>query len=157
MIPHLLLILANAVTDSVSGEFALKLVGGIFTGLGILFAAVWAAYKKGQAAPSTETTIKSPVPTVTVQQVQRWATHDELAAVAVEVAELKSDMDRKLDRLLDGQQERGKVAREALNNVHRRMDASTEAVAELKGEMKQISSNVERLLALATTPRTNRS
>lgn len=158
MIPHLLILLANTPpADSlVSGAFTLKLVGGIFSGLGVLFTAVWMAYKKGQAAPSTETTIKSPVPTVTVQPAMRWATHDELAAVAVEVAELREDVDKKLDKLLAGQAEERKVAREALGKVHSRSDKNAEALAELKGELHGLSRNVERLLTIATQTKTTR-
>lgn len=135
----------------ISGSFALKLVAGIFSGLGVLFAAVWAAYKRGQGNPASETTIKAPVPTVTVRQEQQWATADEVQSLRGEIDDLKRDMDRKLDRLIEGQVERGKVAREALNNVHRRLDTATEVTAELKGEVHQISKNVERLLTLATT------
>lgn len=135
----------------ISGSFALKLVAGIFSGLGVLFAAVWAAYKRGQGNPASETTIKAPVPTVTVRQEQQWATADEVESLRGEIDDLKRDMDRKLDRLIEGQVERGKVAREALNNVHRRLDTATEVTAELKGEVHQISKNVERLLTLATT------
>lgn len=135
----------------ISGSFALKLVAGIFSGLGVLFAAVWAAYKRGQGNPASETTIKAPVPTVTVRQEQQWATADEVQSLRGEIDDLKRDMDRKLDRLIEGQQERGKVAREALNNVHRRLDTATEVTAELKGEVHQISKNVERLLTIATT------
>lgn len=135
----------------ISGSLALKIIAGIFSGLGVLFAAVWAAYKRGQVNPANETTIKAPVPTVTVRQEQQWATADEVQSLRGEIDDLKRDMDRKLDRLIEGQVERGKTAREALNNVHRRLDTATEVTAELKGEVHQISKNVERLLTLATT------
>jgi len=135
----------------ISGEWALKLVGGIFTGLGILFTAVWMAFKKGQGSTAVDATIKGQVPEVTVRTAPQWATADEVESLRGEIDDLKRDMDRKLDRLIEGQVERGKVAREALNNVHRRLDTATEVTAELKGEVHQISKNVERLLTLATT------
>lgn len=151
MITHLLILLANTPPDPlISGAFALKLVAGIFSGLAVLITAVWAAYKKGQAAPATTTTLTEPVPTITVQPAMRWATHDELAAVSVEVAELREDVDKKLDKLLAGQAEERRVAREALGKVHGRSDKNAEALAEMKGELTGLSRNVERLLAIAT-------
>ena len=152
----LLELIANAAPadPQISGTwitgFVVAVIGAIAAG---------AAHLKGKAqgrAEATETTIKSPVPVVTTRTEPRWASHEDLLSVKADLDELKGDMDRKLDKLLEGQQERGKVAREALNNVHRRMDASTEAVAELKGEVHQMSKNVERLLTLATTPKTSR-
>jgi type IV secretory pathway VirJ component len=150
MIPLLTLLLSQA-DPTISGAWALKLVAAIFSGLGVLVTAAWLAYKRGQAAPSMETTIKAPVPVVTVQSAPRWATHDEMAAVAAEVAELREDVDKKLDKLLAGQAEERKVAREALGKVHQRSDKNAEALAELKGELHGLSRNVERLLTIATT------
>ncbi|MCW1884004.1 hypothetical protein OKA04_04640 [Luteolibacter flavescens] len=152
-----LLLLAAQVAPShdshVSGDFTLKLVGGIFSGIGVLFAAVWAAYRKGQSSPTTETTIKAPVPVVTVQSATVWARQDELAALRADVEELKGDMDHKLDRLLAGQAEERKTARDALGKVHGRADKNAESLAELRGEVKQMSTNLERLLVLATQPK----
>jgi hypothetical protein len=142
----------TAATDpAISGAWALKLVAGIFSGLGILFTAVWMAFKKGQGSTAVDATVKGPVPEVTVRQATQWATAEEVNALRGEIDDLKADVDRKLDRLIEGQVERGRVAREALNNVHRRLDTATEVTAELKGEVHQISKNVERLLTLATT------
>ncbi len=154
MIPHLFILLANAAPPDtqISGNWIIAIMVAAITALG----GIWLSYKRGQANPSHETTIKSPVPTVTVRNEPRWATHDELAAVAVEVAELREDVDKKLDKLLAGQAEERKVAREALGKVHARSDANAVALAEMKGELHGMSKNVERLLTLATNPKSPR-
>jgi hypothetical protein len=149
MIPHLLITLASAAPTAdpqISGNWITAFVIAVITAAG----GIWLSYKRGQANPSHETTIKSPVPTVTVRNEPRWATHDELAAVANDMADLREDVDKKLDKLLAGQAEERRVAREALGKVHSRSDANAVALAELKGEMGQINANVQRLLTLAT-------
>ena len=44
-------LLAQTADTQVSGAWVLELVLKIFSGLGILFAAMWAAYKRGQKNP----------------------------------------------------------------------------------------------------------
>jgi hypothetical protein len=151
MTPMMFDLLANAPAPDpmIPGQWVLALVGVLVSSIlaGVL------GKNMGKKEAVKELRVTPPVPTLTVEMAKRFAEKDELAALKADLDELKNDVDRKLDRLLEGQQERGKVAREALNNVHRRLDGQTEATSELKGEVHQISKNVERLLTLATTPK----
>ena len=144
-------LLASAVDPQLSGSWVLELVMKLFAGFALLIAAAWAAYKKGQAnAPtSTETTLKPPVPTVTIKTEPVWASREELAKVQHELKELRTDVDHKLDRLLEGQAERADVARTALGKVHKRLDDNTEDLALVRGELTQVNQNVGRLLDIA--------
>ncbi len=129
---------------TISGAWALKLVAGIFTGLGILFTAVWAAYKRGQVNPAHETTLKAPLPEVTTRPAAVFIVRSEFD-------ELKADMEKNFDELKKAMAEERRIAREAQGRVHSRSDANAVALAELKGEVHGMSKNVERLLTLATT------
>ena len=82
-------LLASAVDPQLSGSWVLQLVAKLFAGFAILIGAAYAAYKKGQAnAPtSTERTLKSPVPTVTIKTEPVWASREELAKVQHELKE----------------------------------------------------------------------
>lgn len=143
--------LAAAQQQHLTGDWVLELVAKIFGGFAVLIGAAYAAYKKGQAnAPtSTETTLKSPVPTVTIKTEPVWASREELAKVQHELKELRTDVDHKLDRLLQGQAERTDVARVALGKVHKRLDDNTEDLALVRGELTQVNQNVGRLLDIA--------
>lgn len=142
--------LLGAADANISGSWALELIGKIFAGLALLVTAAWAGYKKAQTSPERITTIKSPVPEVTVRPALEWASRIELAALKSDVDELRTDVDAKLDKILEGQERERGVAREALGKVHARADKTSEALAEVKGELKQISTQMERLLDLAT-------
>ncbi len=146
---EILTTLAQTNSDpSISGAWALKLVAGIFSGLGVLFTAVWVAFKKGQTS-QTETLVKSPLPEVTTRPAA-------IFIVRSEFDELKADMEKNFDQLKAAMAEERRVARESQGKTHKRSDDNAVALAELKGEVHGMSKNVERLLTLATTPKPGR-
>lgn len=151
MNPHFLTILANTppADPQISGNWITALMVAAITALG----GIWLSYKRGQANPNSETTIKSPVPEVTVRQATNYASQEELAGLRHEVEELRADVDKKLDKLLEGQSDERRVAREALGKVHLRADKTAEALAEMKGELTQMNKNLERLLEHSMQPK----
>lgn len=66
-----------------------------------------------------------------------------------ELADLKKDLDFRLTKLESSLSEERAVARVALGKIHARLDSSSLATAEMKGEVGEISTNVSRLLDLA--------
>lgn len=100
--------MANAVPDAqISGTWVLELVTKIFGGLAVLAGAVWAAYKKGQKAPATETTatLKEPVPEIPTRRVYSPPTfyqHQELVRrVSLIEAEAKEHREHMEEQLRD--------------------------------------------------------
>ena len=79
--------------------------------------------------------------------------HHSPSASQEELAELKRDIDGRLEKIERALNEERAIARTANGNLHARIDKSTEALAELKGEVHQIGANVSRLLELAMKAR----
>lgn len=98
--------------------------------------------KEEQAKQQTEV---GPQP-FQIEEVEKLATKKE-------VGELEKRLVGELEKIQDAQAEERRVARDAQGKVHARSDKNAEALAELKGEVHQMSKNLERLLTIATTPK----
>jgi hypothetical protein len=96
--------------------------------------------------------LQKPVPVrdpLTVQDISPPATKDELA-------EVKEDIDARLVKIELAMDEQRRVARESQSNVHRRIDTVATTLAEVKGELTQINSNVRTLLERSLNKPTGR-
>ena len=136
----LILAQAAAPDPQISGAWVLELVAKIFVGIGVLFGAVWLAYKRGQGNPSSETTITNQP--LIVREDEDYVTHGELnehlERIEAGFTELKGDRD-----------EARRVARNALGNVHARINESTTKLDVLAGKVEGINENVGRLVDIA--------
>lgn len=84
-----------------------------------------------------------------IELSEKVATKEELDALEERIgAELK-----KIEAALLKERD---VARTANGNLHARIDKSTEALAEVKGELHQINENLSRLLDVAIKGKTSR-
>ena len=79
----------------------------------------------------------SPLP---VEVTKTMASKDELREFEADVCKRFEQIERQIN-------EERKAARVALGKVHARIDKVMEATAEIKGEVRQIGSNVEKLLS----------
>ena len=120
-------LLAQTADTQVSGAWVLELVLKIFSGLGILFAAMWEAYKRGQTT-SSEVTVKQPVPEVTTR-------------VAPEFAD-----QRLLSEHKERTDERFADIAEDIDQIHTRINALFKVVNVMEGQLSGLSENVSRLL-----------
>jgi hypothetical protein len=120
------------------------------TAAGIAIAAVVKSYRAGiqKGAASTETTIKKPVPTVTIREEAQWATKPELDA---HVDQTREHFKEVWDAI---QTERG-IARTALSRIHERLDVQAKVTATMQGAVEQVGKNVDRLLNLALNRKQN--
>lgn len=117
---------------------------GAITALGIAIAAVVKAYRSGvqKGSSTTETTLKKPVPTLTVREEAQWAT--------------KPDLDDHIERTDKHfaevwnrfESERG-VARDSANNLHRRLDKQSEATAAVQASLNEVKETTGKLLDIA--------
>lgn len=140
MIPFL----ADAVTapdPMISGNWIITLIGALVSGAALLL---------GKAQGKKEAREKR---SVTLEDQPISFAHQSPAATQAEVGELKRDMDGRLSKIETALAEERSIARNAIGNLHARIDKSTEALAEVKGEIRQIGDNVSRLLELAMNPR----
>ena len=87
--------------QGMSGEWVLELVTKIFVGVAALITAAWAAYKKGQAAPTTMTKIK-PNP-LKVREEKPLATKDELKETEARLVVRISRVEDSVDEIRDDQ------------------------------------------------------
>ncbi len=134
-----------AADTQISGNWVLELVAKLFLGLGVLFTAVWAAYKKGQTNQS-EVTIKQPVPTVETREAVTFAARNDLD-------DHIDRTDKSLTELWDAIDGERKIARDALGKIHRRLDEQSTATAKVQGTVDEVKSNVGKLLDLALAPK----
>lgn len=81
----------------------------------------------------------SPFP---IELSEKVATKEELDALEERISEELQKIEAALLKERD-------VARTANGTIHARIDKSTEAIAEVKGELNQINANLSRLLDLA--------
>ena len=114
------------------------------TAIGVAIAAVIKAYRAGvqKGAAATETTIKKPVPTVTIREEAQWATRPDLED---HVGWTRNEFKRVWDQFGT---ERN-IDNEELNKIHERINQQSIATASLKGTVEKIGDNVSQLLHLA--------
>ena len=137
--------ITTLLAEATAGGFDGVTVGvSAITALGIAIAAVVKAYRSGvqKGASTTETTIKKPVPTVTIREEAQWAT--------------KPDLDDHIERTDKHfaevwnrfESERG-VARDSANNLHRRLDKQSEATAAVQASLNEVKETTGKLLDIA--------
>lgn len=81
----------------------------------------------------------------------------ETLATKQEMRELEARLVTEIKKLESAASKERDVARIANGNLHARIDKSSEALAEMKGQLIQISANLSRLVDMAMkTPRTPR-
>lgn len=134
---------------AISGDWLLKVIAAIFTGVALIAGRYWG--RKEAASESRDVTLKKPVPTVVTRSEASFAT--------------KPDLD---DHVVWTRAEFGRVwgqfgterslENEELARIHERINQQALATAGLKGTVEEIGSNVNQLLHLAlhgkTPPRT---
>jgi hypothetical protein len=129
-----------APADVISTTAATTIITTIFTGIALVMGKVWG--KRQEAQKRTTTIAGQPIGVRLEEQSDPPATKKELEALEQRmIAELK-----KIEAALGKERD---IARTANGNLHARADKSVEVMAEMKGELKQISENVDRLLDLA--------
>jgi len=122
-------------------------VGGIIALLGAIAAFIVKiqtrkhAFQEGHEKGRAERVEIEPNP-LPVELVETIATKKELQ-------ELEARITRELKKIEDALGNERDVARKANGNIHARIDKSSEALAEVRGELKQISENTDRLLDIA--------
>ncbi len=124
----------------ISGEFVLKVIGAIFSGVLLLLGGRHIGKKEGET--SRDVTVKKPVPTIQIREEAHWATKPELE-------DHIERTDKRIGEVWDAiQAERG-IARTALGRIHERLDAQTKATATLQGCVEEVGKNVNLLLSRA--------
>lgn len=131
-------LIANAAGEMLSGDWVLKLVGAMFTGAALILGRLWGR----KESETREVTLKKPVPTVVTREEPQWATRPDLddheARTKAEFSEVW--------KAIDGER---KIARDALGNIHKRLDNQSTATATLQGTVNEVKDNVGKLLDLA--------
>ena len=102
----------------------------------------WKAQGNKEAQKRTTTIEGQPLGVKLEEQPDPPATKKELSA-------LEERITRELKKIEEALGKERDIARVANGNLHARADKSVEVMAEMKGELKQISENVDRLLDLA--------
>lgn len=129
----------------ISGAWVLELVAKIFAGLGVLFTAVWLAYKKGDADRKTKGSVTidgQPIEFKKTPQQVSWSDHNNLV---IRVGR----MEERLDVMKD---EQGRRHVEMLTAGHEREMRITEA---LSNKLDQVATRWhERLDEVFGKPKT---
>lgn len=81
-----------------------------------------------------------------IELAEKIATKEELDALEARIFRELKNMEEALSKERD-------IARIANGNIHKRIDTSTVALAEMRGELKQIAEGMSRLLDIATKRR----
>lgn len=144
MIPFLAEATTTAADPMISGNWILALIGALASA-GTLIYGKAQGRKEGREKRS-----------VTLEDQPIGFSHHSPPATQAELSDLKRDMDGRLAKIENTLSEERSIARTANGNLHARIDKSTEALAEVKGEIRQIGDNVSRLLELAMRKPTTR-
>jgi len=129
----------------ISGNWIIGIVGALTTA-----AATIIGKMKIDQAKREKTSTRIEDQPLAISLVETLATKDEMQALEARlVAEIK-----KLETAASKERD---VARAANGNLHARIDKSSEALAEMKGQLIQISANLSRLVDMAMkSPRPTR-
>jgi hypothetical protein len=114
------------------------------TAVGVAVVAVIKAYRAGvqKGAAVTETTIKKPVPTVTIREEASWAKQPDLDD---HVGWTRDEFSRVWAQFVTERH----IDNEELGKIHERINQQSTATASLKGSVEKIGENVSQLLHLA--------
>jgi hypothetical protein len=123
----------------ISGNWLIGLIGALCTGAAAIIGKVMGR-KEGEN--SREVTVKKPVPTIQVREEAQWATKPDL-----EDHKNRTDKGfREVWEAIDGER---KVARNALGNIHARIDKQVESLAKMEGSLESLETTTGKLLDLA--------
>lgn len=135
-------ILADAAAASdpmISGNWLIGLIGAISTAAAAIIGK-FAGQKAGEN--SREVTLKKPVPTVVTREEPQWATKPDL-----EDHKTRTDKGfREVWEAIDGER---KIARNALGNIHARIDKQVESLAKMEGSLEALETTTGKLLDIA--------
>ena len=137
---------AAAPDPMISGNWLIAILGALSTAAAALIGKNRVDAAKREA---TNTTIDGQP--LTISLVETLATKEEMK-------ELEGRLVTELKKLENAMTSERSVARVANGNLHARIDKSAESLAEMKGQLSQISANTDRLIDMAmhTKPRTIR-
>lgn len=119
--------------DTGGGGDGLYMSVAAITAIGVAIAAVMKAYRAGvqKGAATTETTIKKPVPTVTIREEAQWATSPDLKAhenrTSDAINQIRTDIDQ----------------------IHTRLNSAFRKLDTLDGSVSGIQDITGKLLDLA--------
>lgn len=134
--------LADAVQQPdpmISGDWVLKLIGALFTGVALVLGRYWGRREKEN---ESAVTLKKPVPTIQTREEPAWATKPDLED---HVAWTRNEFGRVWGQFGT---ERN-IDNEELNKIHERINQQSTTTATIKGSVEQIEKNVGQLLHLA--------
>jgi hypothetical protein len=141
-------ILANTAAGAdpmISGEWLIKIIGAIFTGVALVLGRYWG---RKEAANESSVTIKPPVPRLDVntKEEPEFVTHGQLNGHLSRIEDTFEEIKEALNS------ERS-IARLANGNIHKRIDALSERLGErlssLEGKTDGVAQNVDKLLDIA--------
>lgn len=130
----------------ISGNWLIGIIGALSTATAAIIGKVRVDQVKRQR---TSTRIEDQP--LAVSLVETLATKEEMR-------ELEGRLVAEIKKLESAASKERDVARTANGNLHARIDKSAEAMAEMKGQLIQISANLNRLvdMAVGKSPRTPR-
>lgn len=134
----------------ISGDWVLKLVGALFTGIALIAGRYWGRKEKEN---ESSVTLKKPVPTIQTREEPAWATDPDLKDHVTWTRE-------EFQRVWGQFGAERAMHNNELTNIHERINQQAQATATIKGAVEGIDQNVQQLLHLAlhgkTPPRNPR-
>lgn len=132
-----------AADTMISGKWLLAVIPLVLSGLGVLLGKNHWEKKGAKEARS-----------VTVENQPLQVTSTVPLATKAELEALEARLTVELSKIEGSLTSERAVARIANGNLHARIDKSTEQLAEVKGELKGIASNISRLLDISMNRKT---
>ena len=151
MIPLLILAQAAAAQSPdtmISGNWIIAFVGALATGIALVIGKVREkqAHERGVKEGATKVEVAGDINTKEhVELVTKTQLDERLGALEADIHEIKNALSKERD-----------TARDSLGKVHARLDKVMENQALSRGELTQISLNVQRVLDLTSKPPTRR-
>jgi len=133
---------------SIRGELLLALIGAIATAYVTIRSKTLQkqALERGRKEGATQVEVQGDINTREhVELVTKAQLDERMQALEDDIHEIKNALSKERD-----------TARDSLGKVHARLDKVMENQANSRGELNQISLNVQRLLDINTKPRTGR-
>jgi hypothetical protein len=144
-----MLILAQAAPaptnyGSISGELIIALIGAVSTAIVLVRSKgrEKQAHERGRKEGATQVEVQGDINTREhVELVTKAQLDERMEALENDIHEIKTALSKERD-----------TARDSLGKVHARLDKVMENQANSRGELNQISLNVQRLLDITTKP-----
>lgn len=142
-------LLAEVAADTqISGNWVLELIAKLFVGLGVLVTAVWAAYKKGQAAPVSNLTLPDPLPefvTRTASTPPSWDAHKALVDRVMRQEQISNELRHDLSEV------RKEMAKNYRDLITAGQARETNLSDKLDGIARSIHSRIDDLMTANTS------